>query len=312
MLEILIFREPKHILEHRPEKFVSVIIPVLNDSERLATCLEALENQTYPIARYEVIVVDNGSDEDIDAVVERFDIATAAFDRRVGSYAARNKGVSLARGEILAFTDSDCTPNPDWIEKGVQNLLTFPDVGFVGGKVEFLFKKQQRPNAYELYDSIASFRQKDNIENYNFSVTANLFTFKSVFQHVGPFNDTLKSGGDREWGQRVHSSGYKLVYAENACVAHPARSTLLQLTKKAIRVTGGLHELKNNQGNSFFSLFKHSGLIPPLRKTYHLIINKRLSKKREKIKVILIHLVLNYVKAYETIRLQLGMNASRT
>jgi len=96
--------------------FVSVIIPVYNDPERLKTCLQALEEQTYPQSSYEVIVVDNGSDESIEPIVTEFNQAKAGYEPHPGSYAARNKGLSLARGEVIAFTDADCIPALDWIE----------------------------------------------------------------------------------------------------------------------------------------------------------------------------------------------------
>ncbi|NJR32909.1 MAG: glycosyltransferase, partial [Chamaesiphon sp. CSU_1_12] len=69
-------------------QFVSVIIPVFNDAERLRLCLEALQNQTYPQNLYEVIVVDNGSnpDEDVKSVVAEFGQAIAAFEPTPGSY----------------------------------------------------------------------------------------------------------------------------------------------------------------------------------------------------------------------------------
>lgn len=108
-----------HFLMNNPPKlFVSVIIPVLNDSERLKLCLEALEHQTYPKKLYEVIVVDNGSDQSIGSVVSKFTQATATAESHPGSYVARNKGILIAQGDIIAFTDADCIPALDWIEKG--------------------------------------------------------------------------------------------------------------------------------------------------------------------------------------------------
>ena len=76
--------------------FVSVIIPVYNDPIRLQTCLQALEDQTYPKSSYEVIVVDNGSDESIEPIVAEFSQAKATYKAQPGSYAASNKGISLA------------------------------------------------------------------------------------------------------------------------------------------------------------------------------------------------------------------------
>lgn len=67
-------QEDNRVMEHRSSPFVSVIVPVYNDARRLRICLEALENQKYPKSLYEIIVVDNASDEaeDIKGVVAQF------------------------------------------------------------------------------------------------------------------------------------------------------------------------------------------------------------------------------------------------
>jgi glycosyltransferase involved in cell wall biosynthesis len=98
------------------EPFVSVIIPVYNDVERLVLCLEALGKQTYARDRFEVVVVDNGSTSTIRPVVEAFPYCVAAFEAQPGSYAARNRGIAVSRGEIVCFTDADCVPSEGWIE----------------------------------------------------------------------------------------------------------------------------------------------------------------------------------------------------
>ncbi|MGK7895453.1 MAG: glycosyltransferase family 2 protein, partial [Xenococcus sp. (in: cyanobacteria)] len=202
--------------------FVSVIIPVYNDIERLRKCLEALESQTYPHNLYEVIVVDNASEDDIAATVTPFNQAIVLEEKRRGSYAARNKGILNAKGEVIAFTDSDCIPANDWIEKGVNNLLNTSNCGIVGGKIEIFFQDPEHPTAVELYDSIMAFPQSNYVKNNKFSVSANLFTFKKVLDEVGSFNAELKSGGDYEWGARVFKAGYEVIYAEDTTIAHPA------------------------------------------------------------------------------------------
>lgn len=219
--------------------FISVIVPVYNDSEQLKTCLNVLEHQTYPQELYEIIVIDNNSQEDIAAVVDRFSQACLTYESRRGSYAARNQGLSVAKGELIGFTDSDCIPASDWIEKGVENLLRHPECGLVAGKIELFFKTPGKPTVVELYDSMNFLRQEHYVEQLNFGATANLFTYRSVFNRVGLFNADLKSSGDREWGQRVHKSGYTQIYAEDVCVTHPARYEFKEMSKKISRITRG-------------------------------------------------------------------------
>jgi glycosyltransferase involved in cell wall biosynthesis len=91
--------------------FISVIIPALNDLEHLPEGLAAMAKQSYPTNRFELIVVDNGSAEPPRELVESFSFYQFANERQAGSYAARNCGLELMRGELMAFTEADCKPN---------------------------------------------------------------------------------------------------------------------------------------------------------------------------------------------------------
>jgi glycosyltransferase involved in cell wall biosynthesis len=223
--------------------FVSVIIPVYNDAERLEKCLTALSSQTYPKHRFEVIVVDNGSADNPAKLQHTFRHVVFLQEPRPGSYGARNKGIQAAKGDILGFTDSDCIPQQDWILNGVNALRNLPDCGLAAGQVQLFFKNPKRPTATEIYESIHAFDQENMVKKYHHGATANLFTYRRVMDNVGLFNPELKSGGDVEWGKRVFAAGYKQVYAENACVLHPARYSLKDIYKKTRRVEGGLYDM---------------------------------------------------------------------
>jgi len=217
--------------------FVSIIIPVFNDAERLDICLRALDRQTWPRDSYEVIVVDNGSDEEIGPITSRYALTKCAYEERKGSYAARNKGIGLARGDIIGFTDSDCIPEQDWIEKGVATLQSTPHCGLVAGRVELFYRDPERLTAVELYERVRGFPQEEYVEKYRFGATANVFTFRTVLECVGNFDPDLRSGGDREWGNRVSASGYQLAFGEDAVISHPARSSWREIELKTRRVT---------------------------------------------------------------------------
>ncbi|MDA2918273.1 glycosyltransferase [Desulfobacterota bacterium AH_259_B03_O07] len=294
--------------------FVSVIIPVLNDSERLKTCLRSLENQSYPKSKYEVIVVDNGSEEDIFALAEIFGVATFTRETFRSSYAARNKGISMAKGDVIAFTDSDCIPAEDWIENGVANLLRIANCGLVAGKIEIFFRNPLKPTAVELYESVIAFPQELYVEVQKFGATANLFTFKSVIDRVGAFNDKLKSGGDVDWGNRVFSIGLKLTYADDTIILHPSRNSLNNLYKKHIRIAGGHYELiKENRKHGFVNLISNIlEEIFPTRIAIKLIISNEKFKKlnfKQKMKVILVGISARYFRGFEKIRLQFGIRS---
>lgn len=229
------------------DPFVSVIIPAYNDSDRLAECLDLLERQTYPADAYEVIVVDNASDEPIKPVVDAYAQARYGYEPQPGSYAARNRGIGLAGGQVLAFTDSDCRPALDWVEHGVRTLRD-TEASLVGGRIHMTFQNGQ-PNVWEYCDASVHLRQ-DRYVAGGFAVTANLFVERGVFEQHGLFRNDLVSGGDSEFGRRVTSGGETLVYGPNVVVEHPARHTFAELLKKKRRLVEGRKQKEQATGRA--------------------------------------------------------------
>lgn len=292
-------------MNQQTQPFVSIIIPVLNDPQRLQLCLEALENQTYPKHLYEVLVVDNGSDESLEPVVRPFNQAKMLVEMARGSYTARNKGILHAKGEVLAFTDADCIPHSDWLEKGAAHLLAVPNCGLVGGHIEFSFKNPNRPNAAELYDQFFFLQQEYYLEYEQFAATANVFTYKQVFERVGLFNSNLKSGGDREWGKRVAAAGYAQSYAADASICHPARNSVAQLQRKVVRVARATYDLNCDRPNFPWLLLKFIlfDLKPPLRIWFRVGNNKQPIEFKYKLNFMRLLIWMKWVKAREKLKL---------
>lgn len=286
-------------------QFVSIIIPVYNDVVRLTMCLEALSVQTYPDDSFEVIVVDNCSEEDIKSLVSQFACAKYTFESSPGSYAARNQGLSIAKGDLLGFTDADCKPASDWIANGVRQLIAHPEAGLIAGRIDFYFQKPDRPTVAELFDSQTFLKQQHYVENDHYGATANLFTFRHMFDQVGLFNTQLKSGGDREWGKRVYAAGYLQVYADDVRIAHPARHRVQDLKTKVLRVV---------EGQYFTGAAAKKSLIPALgnfiidAKPYLGYATKTLKTKENgnfgyKLGLIYVHIVLRYTRAWKKLQL---------
>lgn len=280
-------------------------MPVWNDSGQLQTCLRALEEQTYPGHSYEVIVVDNDSAKTIGHVVAPYTRARVVQESKPGSYAARNTGVTHARGEIIAFTDADCIPAPDWLERGVAHLTHQDGCAVVAGRVEIFPRSPQQPNAVEQYEMLVALDQRKYVRDYKFGATANLFTLKEVFEQAGPFLADVKSGGDLEWGRRVVKSGYRLEYADNVRVFHPARASFSQLYSKIVRITGGLHDLKRLKGRTYLEFDRSLllDLLPPVKAMARTLREPRLRRKRDRIKVCAVFMFVRYVQAFEKLRL---------
>ena len=289
------------------EPFVTVIIPVYNDAERLLLCLDALEKQTYPSDRYEVVVIDNSSDEPVAPLVTDFSHAVTTYESQPGSYVTRNKGLSIAKGEVTAFTDSDCIPANDWIEKGVAKLLEVPNCGLVAGRIEVFCKDPARPTAVETYDRIRGFEQKDFLERKHYGATANVFTFKKIFQDVGLFNIELKSGGDKEWGIRVYEAGYNQVYADDVCITHPARYSFRDLYNKVSRIT-----LDIRSKGKYRVLARYYRLLrPPVEELVNGWRNPKLVGIKQKVQYCYIVLVVKVIVLVEHTRLIMGGQQQR-
>lgn len=201
---------------------VTVVIPVLNEARRITACLDALAAQRNA-PPFEVIVVDNGSRDATPELVRSHAIgARLEGERTRGPYAARNKGIASARGEIVAFTDADCLVEPDWLAAGVAVLDGGADLA--GGEIVQI--ANEHPSVWERYDRATYLKQDRFIELERFAATANLFVKADVFAKLGGFVPELTASGDLELGQRATKAGYGLVYAPLARVRHHPRATL--------------------------------------------------------------------------------------
>jgi glycosyltransferase involved in cell wall biosynthesis len=281
---------------------------VWNDAARLEECLRALDGQTYPSDSYEVVVVDNDSTEPVGHVVARHARARLLREVRPGSYAARNAGLAHARGEAFAFTDADCLPAPDWVEKGVARLSRGGGRAVVAGSIEIFPREAAAANAVEQYELIFALAQGRYVMRYEFGATANLFAMREVFERVGPFLAELKSGGDIEWGRRIKGRGYVLEYAEDVRVRHPARASLSQLYSKIVRVAGGFHDLKRIKGRDYLGFDRGLllELLPPLPTVARILRGPSTLRVRDRVKVCAVVLFVRYAQTFERLRLSLS------
>ena len=211
---------------------VTVIIPVYKDWDRLRMCLEALGRQTIGVDNLQILAVNNDPDDDAPPPpMPAF--ATLLQERKPGSYAARNKAVALAQGDVLAFTDSDCIPADDWLERALEHLKAHPGAR-VTGPVPIFRVENTGPLVY-LYEFHTAFRQKENAA-IGVCVTANLIVERETLKTVGWFNDSLMSGGDFEWNRRAQQAGVPLIFSPDVIVRHPSRQSLDEIFQKRKRI----------------------------------------------------------------------------
>lgn len=286
---------------------VTVIVPVFNDAAGVLSCLGALAGQTYPADRFEVVIVDNGSTPPL-ILPETF-----AFTVRVtrcetpGSYAARNAGVKAAAGKILAFTDADCIPRPEWIEQGVIRLSREGGRCIVGGEVRIVEPAERR--GVSLYQFVTGFSQRENIEQKGFSATANLFCPVREFMASGPFDERLLSGGDREWAWRSARSGFRVVFEKHAVVETRPRTSLRAAIRQARRVAAGRKFLREHGLDHIGpqALAPHRSPLQSIR----WILRQRQLSWWERIKVLQAATLLKGAGHIEAMRLHFGGSAER-
>lgn len=204
----------------------AVIIPHFNDADRLARCLAALAACT-DVDKVEVVVVDNGSTVDPGPLVAATPGVRLVAEPRQGAGAARNRGVRETTAPKLLFLDSDCVPRPDWI---VAALAALEGRQVVGGRVSLFDETPPPRSGAEAFETVLAFDQEDYIRNKGFSVSANLLTWRAIFEAVGDFGVGMSE--DVDWCHRAAARGFRLDYAPAVEVAHPTRSTAEALDRK--------------------------------------------------------------------------------
>jgi len=195
----------------------SVIIPTLND-KTLANALEAVSSQTR--RPDEIVVVGRYDSTLLDTFPQvRF------VDTRVpvSAAAARNRGIRESRGEILAFTDSDCIPDADWIEKHEQAHASGADV--VGGGVSLAGANfwAQADNLSMFHDFVTELPPGHR----SLLPTLNLSVRRSVIERIGGLDESFPGAAaeDSDWTIRMRLGGYRLHFEPGAVVRHaPART----------------------------------------------------------------------------------------
>jgi len=223
---------------------LSVIIPVYNDRDGVATTLESLSTQD--LTDVEVLVVDNNSTDDTSSFLRSYaaehDWMTYLIEAEIqSSYAARNTGLEHASGELLAFIDADMTVPEGW-STDIRHEFITREVDYLGCAVELVI--EGNGTVFDRYDQFTGFPIKPYIETQQFCPTCCLVVRRSVIDDVGGFDSRLVSGGDKEFGNRIADAGYELVFADDIVLQHPTRSSFRALAKKDLRVGKGLGQLQ--------------------------------------------------------------------
>jgi GT2 family glycosyltransferase len=280
---------------------VSVIVPHYQDLPRLQVCLEALGRQTFPRERFEIIVADNNSPCGEAAVAEAI-AGRARFTivREKGAGPARNGGVALARGEILAFTDSDCVPQPQWLEEGVKGLES---ADFVGGTVEVLVDDPNAMTPVECFERVFAFDFRTYILKKEFTGSGNLFCPRKVFDAVGGFASGVSE--DVEWCMRARAAGFSIGFAPRAAIGHPARRTWSEIETRWRRLNSESYHLLRREPAGRAKWLVKTLLMPAsaMVHTVKVLASPKLERFGDRLKAIGVLHRLRWFRLFDGLRL---------
>lgn len=210
-------------LPYEPQ--VSVVVPVQNGAATIAPCIEALLAQDYPRERTEIIVVDNGSSDETRNIVARYPVTLLVeLDVRT-SYAARNRGIAHASGEVIAFTDADCIAATDWLTHLVAPLADATVGAVVGG-----VRDAPPESLCEEFTARVNPFARPERSGLQTLLTGNVAMRRSTLEALMWFDECLPTGGDVDLGWRMQRELHlRLADAPAAMVFHKHRSTLRQV-----------------------------------------------------------------------------------
>jgi GT2 family glycosyltransferase len=227
---------------------LSIIVCTRDRPQPLTQCLAQLISQTS--APLEIIVVDNSADRTAEGVVSRFPDVRYVHEARVGLSVARNTGVRASRGALIAFTDDDVEPKPNWtseivrafadrrvaaitglvlparLETRAQRFFQLQMGGLGGGYVPLEFDEQFFAEARPLGAQV-----------WRIGAGANMAFRRFVFDRIGLFDERLGAGAsgcseDSELWYRMLAAGETCRFEPRACVLHHHREEWSQLRRQ--------------------------------------------------------------------------------
>ncbi len=208
---------------------VSVVVPTHDRPEGLRCLLKTLAAQAYPAGAFDVIVAQDGGDDQTKTIIDetRRD-ATAPIKHvrhdRSSAAATRNLGASIAGGDYLLFVDDDCEVDRNWIERTVAVFEKHPEAGevaarIVGGSSRFFARCHDYARYYPSMQSKAAER--------TFACGCAFGIRRSLFEELGGFDESIKTGEDEDLGLRMQAKGFKTLFRPECIVHHNhGRATL--------------------------------------------------------------------------------------
>lgn len=210
----------------------SIIIPTYERPVQISRCLESITKLDYPKNKFEVIVVDDGSVNPPETLINSYKdkLNIRLFTQKnVGPAGARNTGAKKANGKFLAFTDDDCEPDTNWLNAFENEFNRDPEIFLGGYTINSLTDNPYSAASQELINYLYSYYNSDR-NNATFFASNNIAVRGDLFQDIGGFDVTTlrATAEDREICDRWVYNGHKMTYTTDAVVFHSHDLSLRQ------------------------------------------------------------------------------------
>ncbi len=239
---------------------ISVIVPTYNRPQNLAVCLASLARQTLPHGDFEVVVVDDGGDVDLQPIFVQFDSRLrlrVLAQNNTGPAGARNFGVGQCTGDHIAFTDDDCQPALDWLACLVSHLDENPLRMYGGRTINALESNLYSSASQTLVDFLYEHYESHPAKTRFFS-TGNMAINRKCLDSMGGFDETFQRAGgkDRDLCDRWQHAGREMLYVPEAVVDHTHELTLTSFLNQHFQYgTGAWHywQCRSQRGQPGFA-----------------------------------------------------------
>ncbi|HEY6284941.1 MAG TPA: glycosyltransferase, partial [Ktedonobacteraceae bacterium] len=215
---------------------VSIVIPSYNRAKELERCLRSLFVLDYPADCLEIIIVDDGSNDETSIMLQHLQqeattyglaLRTLCHEKQQGAGISRNTGTEVAQYDLVAYIDSDCVASPSWLRELVP-VFQVTKIGAVGGMIRAYNRKTLLGSYEDVRSSLYMGARSQQVSlkgPLTYLPTANMVVRRTIWQELAGFAP-MTQGEDVDFCRRLLLSGASMMYIARGVVYHDYRTKL--------------------------------------------------------------------------------------
>ncbi len=232
---------------------ISIILPTYNRRNKLEKAIQALNNLNYSEGRYEIVAVNDGSQDDTKEFLEQKkqeipNLKVVHHEENQGIAATRNTALKHTNAEeYVFFTDDDCIVPENWIQQHLQHYEEDPELDAVNG-IQYPLEMNY-VEAFKIARHYQRYEKQEIVEETEsgFGRTNNLSYKKKVIEKVGEFNTEHVRGSDTEYGKRVLKNDFKCLKDPEIKVQHMKTDTLPSFLKTKYKLGKSVKKIQDQE-----------------------------------------------------------------